>query len=253
MKFGVKGYLWRLLVPGQSRHPTKNVILSATTSPHLIDPRLAILDNGFGHARSRKERKPIDANGNPVPWYTYPAIEYLTQLAVQDKRVFEYGAGNSTLFWCNIAREVVTVEKTLEWYQYVDSNRTRNLELFRVHDESYPSRILRHGMFDIIVIDGSERHACAQYAVRALQSGGLIILDNSDWYVEAARYLRGAGLLQVDMSGFGPINNYTWVTSFFFSRNFAFQSRGHNQPEHVIGGLKKYAAEEEGLRTISLG
>lgn len=72
--------------------------------------------------------------------------------------------------------------------------------------------------------------------------------DNCDWYVEAARYLRNAGLLQVDLSGFGPINNYTWVTSLFFKRDFDFQPRNPNQPEHVIGGLKKYAAEEDALR-----
>ena len=50
----------------------------------VVDPKLAILDDGWGHQRSLYERDAIDGNGDPLPWYTYPAIEYLRQLDFSD-------------------------------------------------------------------------------------------------------------------------------------------------------------------------
>ena len=40
-----------------------------------------------------------------------------------------------------------------------------------------------------------------------------MILDNADWLPESARVLRQAGSIEVDMTGFAPINDYT-CTSF---------------------------------------
>jgi len=55
--------------------------------------------------------------------------------------------------------------------------------------------------------------------------------------------LREHNLIQVDFSGFGPCNNYTWTTSLFFSRNFNFKTSCFNQPLQPIGGLKQYGDE----------
>ena len=65
----------------------------------------------------------------------------------------------------------------------------------------------------------------------------LVILDNADWFPNSAKTLREAGLLQVDMHGFGPINDYTWTTSFFFSRDCHLEPLGGLQPHPPIGGL----------------
>jgi hypothetical protein len=39
-----------------------------------------------------------DKNGEPVPWFTYPTIEYLNHLDLSECSVFEYGMGYSTLY-----------------------------------------------------------------------------------------------------------------------------------------------------------
>lgn len=46
----------------------------------------------FAIERTINEKICIDRDGNPIPWYTYPAIEYLSQFDVTDKDVFEFGA-----------------------------------------------------------------------------------------------------------------------------------------------------------------
>ena len=46
----------------------------------------------FAIEKSIDEKICADRDGNPIPWYTYPAIEYLSQFDYSDKKIFERGA-----------------------------------------------------------------------------------------------------------------------------------------------------------------
>ena len=71
----------------------------------------------FGIERSIDEEVCEDRDGNPIPWYTYPAIEYLAQFDYSDKKIFEYGCGNSSLFWAARAESVTSIEDNPEWFE----------------------------------------------------------------------------------------------------------------------------------------
>lgn len=58
-----------------------------------------ILAFEYGQFKTIKNWECVDKDGNPIPWYTYPAIEFLNSLDFSSKNVFEYGTGNSTLWW----------------------------------------------------------------------------------------------------------------------------------------------------------
>ena len=96
------------------------------------------------------------------------------------------------------------------------------------------------GIFDVIVVDGYAksrvRYQCAQSGLPQLAPNGLIILDNSDWLPATARYRRNAGLIEVDLSGPVPGNEYCQTTSFLFTRAFDFQAAGVRQPLVPVGG-----------------
>ena len=205
-----------------------------------------ILNSGFGYWRSLRQREPVDRDGREIPWFTYPAIEYLNQLDFGAKSVFEFGAGNSTIYWCRRAKRVVSIESDPAWFERVRARLPTNGEIHLVEKAALYARRLAEfpGQFDVIIVDGIERRACCVEAVKKLQPGGLIILDNSDWHHRCAALLRTAALLEVDLSGFGPINEYTWTTSFFFHREFAFPMQHERQPIHGIGGLPHL---EEGI------
>lgn len=160
----------------------------------------------------------------PLPWFTYPAIEYLAKFDFGSKRVFEYGAGQSTLYWAARASQVVTVEHDAAWHRHFASRVPGTVSLVhRPGGGEYPAEIGRHGDgFDVVVVDGIDRLACCRQASERLRAGGVIILDNAERHPDCAALLRTAGLLQVDMTGFGPINGYLWTTSFFFHRDFDF-------------------------------
>jgi hypothetical protein len=198
----------------------------------------------YGHLRSVRAGRPVDAEGRPIPWYTYPAIDFLRQLDLSERSVFEYGAGNSTLFWAARAARVVSVEDDERWSERLKCTVPANCTILQEADlhryarviDSYPEG------FDIIVVDGPARGGtrlrCARAALAHLKAGGMIILDNSDWLPDTARLLRQANLLQVDMSGFIPIGDHTQTTSFFFDRQSGFVVKGTRQPLPCVGALR---------------
>ena len=59
----------------------------------------------------------IDKQGKAIPWYTYPAIEYLNSLEFKNRKVFEFGSGNSTLFWLAKNAQVTSVENNKIWVE----------------------------------------------------------------------------------------------------------------------------------------
>lgn len=195
-----------------------------------------------GWHQSLKHRLPIDGERNPLPWYTYPAIEYIKQLDFSHTEVFEYGSGNSTIFWSKLAKKIISIEHNRQWYETISPKLDSNVELKLIEDEgSYIRAIEAYGNFDVVIIDGAYRQECAEVALKKLKPGGIILLDNADWYVETAKLLRDSNLIQVDMTGLGPINAYAWTTSLFLHREFSFKPKGINQPEHGVGALKQYA------------
>lgn len=207
---------------------------------------IEIWQQEFAMERSIDGKICADKDGRPLPWYTFPAIEYLSQFDYADKKIFEFGCGYSTAFWAQRAQKVKTIEDNLSWYdRWCKEFDFANLDLlWRDEGEGYENALLETaGKFDVIVIDGKRREECSKAAVVRLAPGGMIILDDSDRintsqeYVNAVKTLRNADLIQVDFYGFCPMNNYTKTTSLFLRRDFNFQSLYKVQPINGWGNL----------------
>lgn len=197
-----------------------------------------ILAVNYGQYKSIKQWASVDGAGNKIPWYTYPTIEYLNNINFKDKLVLEYGSGNSSAYWADRALEVISVEHEEKWYQKVKESVESNQKLLlKKDDETYEvmDELASDVKFDVIIIDGIRRIECSkivsQYLNKTAEDGYMVILDNSDWYKNTAEYLRRElDLIEIDFHGFGPINNYTWTTSIFLSRNFKFKPINNLQP-----------------------
>jgi hypothetical protein len=186
-----------------------------------------------------REGKVIDAAGGPIPWFTYPAIDYIRQLDLSEKAVFEWGAGFSTLFWSSRAKTVTSIETDPSWYSQLKPQLGSNCELIlSTRDvKHYSSLIYDKNAVDVIVIDGTgeSRVSCSRAAIANLRPGGIIILDNSDLWLETSRILRDSGLIQVDFTGFAPMNAHCHTTSVYFSRDFNFAPLRGYQPHKSVG------------------
>src|SRR4051812_38433389 len=79
-------------------------------------PKESLLDIQFGCMRRYLEKigwaesaisgRPVDGNGDPLPWYSYPCSAFLKGRINKRMHVFEFGSGYSTLWW---AKRVATV------------------------------------------------------------------------------------------------------------------------------------------------
>jgi len=199
-----------------------------------------ILSWQYGHLRSAAMMRSVDANGESIPWITYPAIEFLKQLDLRDKSVFEYGCGDSTIFWSRVAGRVESVEDNEEFCKLIRPMLPSNCTLWwELEPHEYILAPRRRGPYDVVVIDGHSRVRCSEVAPRYLKEGGIIILDNSDWFFQASENLRNADLIEVDMAGMAPISDFVSTTSFYFHRAFRNSPRHDRQPIGAIGSIPK--------------
>lgn len=176
-----------------------------------------ILASEYGQWSSIWHWKAEDKNSNPIPWYTYPAMEFLEHLDFSQMMVFEYGSGNSTLWWAERSTGIQSVEDDEVWYIKIQKKlKSNKAHYLLVTDKNeYIAAAPPHA--DVYVIDGSYRRACADH-VAQFAGGVMIILDNADWFPETVEVLRSTlGWIQVDFHGFGPINGYTWTTTIFIN------------------------------------
>lgn len=199
-----------------------------------------ILRNGHGFVTATDSGTPHDAQGQWIPLFTYPCIEYIRQFDLAKKKIFEWGSGASTLYWMQRAQSVISVENNPQWYERVSQMKNERVILILDQTETFPYRIRdQNGPFDVIVIDGyGYRYDCAIEALQQLARGGMIVLDNSDWHPMTAGILRKSGLIQVDFSGFKVTESHTSTTSIFLHREFDFPTLDSIQPSYCIGAKR---------------
>ena len=136
-----------------------------------------------GFFDSVRYRAPCKADGSPLPWMNYAMIAFLEERLNPALSLFEYGSGNSTLFFASRVSQVVSVEKDPSWYDYVSKIMPHNVKLVLCEPytpEAYVKVIGEQGRkFDVVIVDGEERHACLEDAPNWLTPGGVVILDDA--------------------------------------------------------------------------
>jgi tRNA/tmRNA/rRNA uracil-C5-methylase (TrmA/RlmC/RlmD family) len=190
----------------------------------------------LGWGRSVAAGAPVDANGDPLPWLTYPAIAWLERYVQPSHSVFEYGAGHSTLWFAKHAAKVYSVENNARWVARLKKSLPSNAELTLAEADageygtattsSYVQSItgFPDEHFDIILIDGMEREGCATLAAPKLSGDGIIIFDNSDrpGHHSALGRLHDDGFARVDFVGHAAGCWHPSCTSVLFRRITTF-------------------------------
>ena len=183
-----------------------------------------ILGCEFGQFETIKNWDCVNASNKKIPWYTYPACEFVQSLDLRDLKITEFGSGSSSLFYLDRGAILSSIEGNEDWYNKIrriaggESRFTYKLcsdQNSYVEQESVTEA-------DLVIIDGEYRNACAIFVCDSIlkeqSNPGMLIFDNSDWYPKTIRSIdRKMRWQRVDFSGFGPINNYCWTTSIFFN------------------------------------
>jgi predicted O-methyltransferase YrrM len=177
-----------------------------------------------GHWKSSIHQTARSAEGAPLPWYTYPAIDFLTQRSFGDKHVLEFGGGQSTHWWAAKARTVLTIEEDKAWCESLRVAMAPNVTLHHAPID-FETRSIDNvravvaanpvSRFDIVVVDGHLRRELVSLAFEALAPGGAIILDNAEGYGFQDE-LRNRDCRKVDFFGFAPGVSRRHCTSLVF-------------------------------------
>jgi predicted O-methyltransferase YrrM len=163
----------------------------------------------------------VAADGSPLPWYTYPAIRFLEDRIPAGARVFEFGMGNSTLWWSRRAARIVTCESDQAWFDRIAPEMPANVDAVVKSETSdaYVAAAADHGeAFDILVLDGRRRVECCRHSLPLLAKGGVVVWDNSDRprYEEGYELLRATGFKSLPFWGMAPMNIKEACTSIFY-------------------------------------
>ena len=171
-----------------------------------------------GWYRSFATQQAVDRTGNPIPWYTYTCRAFLEPRLKRSMRTFEYGAGNSTLWYADRVAEVVAVEHDAGWAQRVRERVPANCQVVLAYDNEYVDAAKNFDPFDIVVVDGLRRAATAIAALDNLKPDGVFVWDNSDRpeFGDAFPTLEGQGFRQLPFKGIGPVSRTAWETSILY-------------------------------------
>ncbi|MCE7058801.1 FkbM family methyltransferase [Dyadobacter sp. CY343] len=174
----------------------------------------------YGWFKSYHTKQSVDASGNPLPWYTYPFILFLKPRLKPEFTVFEYGSGNSTIWYAGQVRYITAVEHEAGWVKLIAPKLPANTTLLeKPLGDSYIKAVQSTGdLYQIIIVDGRNRVKCAIFASDFLTDDGVIILDNSErtWYTPAKEYLATKGFRRLDFIGMTPIVGIETCTSVFY-------------------------------------
>jgi len=153
-------------------------------SPKFIKDRLAEM---YSHKSSPDH-----------PWLTRDANRILASFLRDTDVGLELGSGRSTLWFAKQTKHVTSVEHDRLWYEKVrkmlNASALRNVDYHLIPDDlpeqggagaSYVRFIgtLKTAEFDYALIDGIYRDFCALASMRLLRPGGVLIVDNVNWYL----------------------------------------------------------------------
>jgi predicted O-methyltransferase YrrM len=140
-------------------------------------------------------------------WYhhSYPEHPWLTKTAnlilslyLQDTDVgLEFGSGRSTIWFARKTKSLTSVEHDISWYNKISTQlRHENLSNVRyyfkeqetIESFTLPSYVRVIEEFEpeslnFVLVDGVYRNMCAYMAVAKVTPGGLIVVDNANWFI----------------------------------------------------------------------
>lgn len=206
-----------------------NTIVKLLREPKTLAALLSQRDFGYlkevGWFESFSKNRSIDKDFNPIPWFTYPSIDFLAPRLNKSIKMLEFGSGNSTIYFASKVSKVYSVEHNKIWFDIVSKSRPANAEILLSESDGvddYISLIEKLDLkFDIIVIDGLHRNECMISSINLLSQNAVVILDDSerDEYQKGIGFLLSKDFRKLDFWGIAPTVLFKKCTSIFYKSN----------------------------------
>lgn len=141
-----------------------------------------------------------------APWLTRSSINFLSSYLSKEDIGFEFGSGRSTIWLAKRVKTLYSQEHDNKWFNKVNylikfnnlSNVFYNLHGYsqEVNDtsdafnEDYVRSLvsIKDNSLDFVLVDGVYRSICALQSLSKIKPGGILIIDNINWYLPSKSY-----------------------------------------------------------------
>jgi hypothetical protein len=178
-----------------------------------------------GWFESLKKNKPVTQDGSPIPWMNYAVISLLDKALPYECAVFEFGSGQSTVFFAQKCNSVTSLEHDVDWYDLIASSIPQNVSLLLSNSNEkadYVGAIRRENKtYDVVVVDGKYRCESFAEATQWLSERGVLILDDSHRpeYVGCFEVARRMEFASLQLWGLKPMSAWMVETTVFYRRD----------------------------------
>ncbi|WP_439148853.1 class I SAM-dependent methyltransferase [Sulfitobacter sp.] len=125
------------------------------------------------------------------PWLTKDSVELLGQLLRKQDVGVEFGSGRSTHWFLSKIASITSIETHEGWFKKVSQDCESEISSKRMvyhlasDVESFLTIIdgFDSDSIDFCLVDGSHRDTCALSMVPKIKTGGLMVVDNINWYI----------------------------------------------------------------------
>lgn len=154
--------------------------------------------------------KPHSTTPKSGPWMAQSFVRAFEKLDMSDWTVFEWGSGQSTLWFAQRVKQIVSMEHNPLWYEEA-RKMCDGLENVSIHFplglQAYVEGVQKHAKdrpYDLVIIDGRHRVACARAAIGHFSRA--LVWDNAS----RRRYSKGRIEL-MEKAGIVKIERYIWT------------------------------------------
>ena len=198
------------------------VVFHPKISARLISMYAIGYLNEIGWINSLKKQMPVDKNSNPLPWVTYGFIDFISERLNKGIDIFEYGTGNSTLWYAMRVNSVTSVEHDRKWLEKIKNSMPKNSDVHYQELEyggaysQFSSQLNKK--FNIVIVDGRDRVKCDKNAINSIKDDGVIVLDDSEreTYKDGVSFLLSKNFKKIDFWGISPGLFYKKNTTIFY-------------------------------------
>lgn len=135
-------------------------------------------------------------NNPDAPWLTRYVNEFLACWLKETDVGMEWGSGRSTVWFAKRVKQLNSFEHNKRWYGTV-SGKLNKLKVSEVvtlcyvdiadnrEKNNYIGNMLNieDNSLDFVLVDGVFRDKCALLAIDKVKPGGILIVDNINWYL----------------------------------------------------------------------
>lgn len=141
------------------------------------------------------------------PWLTRSANPILSTYLKKTDVGLEFGSGRSTLWFAEHVSRLTSVEHDPVWHEKIskeiEERNITNISYYfypRTEEEEQGTsseyvQVLNNfegNSLDFVLVDGIYRCACAHSCLSKLKPGGVLILDNANWYLPSNSFTPGS-------------------------------------------------------------